>query len=248
LNQHFLIVSALKRSLKMKGMTYKDLAKSLKLSETSVKRAFSKGTFTLKRLGEVCHALDIPLCDLMSVSQNHAKTKDQLSLRQEEALASDLRLFSYFCLLMGGMTPETIASGFRYSETESRKHVQRLESLGVLERISGDRIRLLVSKNYRCSGSGPLMKVYGQDLKKDYLLSDFSGPGEAMRLSHGRFSPESLKLISKKVDRLQMDIQQLAEVDSMGSKGDDCREIWFLNAFRPWTYSKIAELRKRDAR
>ena len=41
------IIQVLKRSLKTKGLTYKDIAKRVGLSEASVKRVFAANTFTL---------------------------------------------------------------------------------------------------------------------------------------------------------------------------------------------------------
>ena len=44
------LISTLKRVLKTRGVTYADLAERIALSEASVKRLFSQGTFTLERL------------------------------------------------------------------------------------------------------------------------------------------------------------------------------------------------------
>ena len=47
-------VEGLKRHLKARKMTYAEVAKSLRVSEASVKRMFSKGTFTLDRFEQIC--------------------------------------------------------------------------------------------------------------------------------------------------------------------------------------------------
>ena len=47
------LVEELKRTLKARGITYARVADGLQLSETSVKRMFSKQDFTLQRLDEV---------------------------------------------------------------------------------------------------------------------------------------------------------------------------------------------------
>ena len=51
------LISTLKRVLKTRGVTYADLAERIALSEASVKRLFSQGTFTLERLEQVCAGL-----------------------------------------------------------------------------------------------------------------------------------------------------------------------------------------------
>jgi hypothetical protein len=49
-----LLVSALKRCLKLKGLTYKDLSLSINLSESSVKRLFASNNLSLQRFEQVC--------------------------------------------------------------------------------------------------------------------------------------------------------------------------------------------------
>ena len=52
-------VDALKKSVRARGLTYAALAQRLQLSEASVKRMFSRGTFTLARIEEVLEAVDL---------------------------------------------------------------------------------------------------------------------------------------------------------------------------------------------
>jgi hypothetical protein len=49
-----LLVSALKRCLKLKSVTYKNLALSMNLSESSVKRWFASNNLSLQRFEQVC--------------------------------------------------------------------------------------------------------------------------------------------------------------------------------------------------
>ena len=54
------MVDALKRCLKMRGLTYRALAQHINLSEASVKRIFSQRSFTLRPLEQVCGASRSP--------------------------------------------------------------------------------------------------------------------------------------------------------------------------------------------
>ena len=58
------VCETLKRLLKTKNITYKQLAEELDLSEANIKRVFSTQTFTLDRLEEICKVLEISLVDL----------------------------------------------------------------------------------------------------------------------------------------------------------------------------------------
>lgn len=61
--QTTLIIEALKKTLKLHGKTYADVACHLKLSEASVKRLFAQNSMTLQRLEAICQSylIDIDL-------------------------------------------------------------------------------------------------------------------------------------------------------------------------------------------
>ena len=53
--------------LKDAGLTYASLGKRINLSEASVKRIFAQRTFSLKRLEQVCRALEMGIADLVKM-------------------------------------------------------------------------------------------------------------------------------------------------------------------------------------
>src|SRR5690606_6102241 len=59
MNETRRMIDALKRCLRARGMTYRALGRALGLSESSVKRLFAEGSFTLARLERVCGVLDM---------------------------------------------------------------------------------------------------------------------------------------------------------------------------------------------
>ena len=86
--QTSLIISTLKNTLKSHGKTYADVAKHLDLSEASVKRMFAQQTFSLNRLDNICHMMDMEITDLMQqVNDSTARQINELSHEQEKELA-----------------------------------------------------------------------------------------------------------------------------------------------------------------
>ena len=57
------LIATIKRQLKSKGLTYRDVARALQLSEPSVKRLFSSERFTVDRLAQISHLLEFTLAD-----------------------------------------------------------------------------------------------------------------------------------------------------------------------------------------
>ena len=95
------LIDALKRSLKAHGMTYADVASHLDLSEANIKRLFSKRTFTLERLDQICQMMEIEISDLVQEMNEWAGATaiTGLSIEQEAEIAGDL------CLLYTSPSP-----------------------------------------------------------------------------------------------------------------------------------------------
>src|SRR6266436_2292161 len=78
-------VEALKKCLRARGMTYAALARELRISEASVKRMFSRSSFTLSRIEEILAALDLDLHEVARMSLASAAGPAELALDQETA-------------------------------------------------------------------------------------------------------------------------------------------------------------------
>src|SRR5262245_27037210 len=96
-------VEELKKAVHGRGMTYAKLGSALRLSEASVKRMFSRGTFTLERIEQILGVLDLDLHDVARMCRVSAG-EGALTHDQEAALAKDERLFSVFWLLLNDWT------------------------------------------------------------------------------------------------------------------------------------------------
>src|SRR5919106_5686857 len=101
-------VDALKKSVRARGLTYAELARRLQLSEASVKRMFSRGTFTLARIEEVLAAVDLDLYELARMTRGAGNGPAQLTHEQELGLARDERLLAAFWLVLNGWSFEEI--------------------------------------------------------------------------------------------------------------------------------------------
>src|SRR5262245_51595697 len=77
------IIEALKRSLKNRGLTYRDLARKVGLSEASIKRVFAEETFSLQRLEHICLAIGLSVSELVRMAGDSQEPRSQyLSLEQ----------------------------------------------------------------------------------------------------------------------------------------------------------------------
>ena len=240
------LLETLKKYLKAKGMTYKQLAAEMKLSEASVKRMFSKQRFSLSRLEEICRILDIDFYDLVLMDkQRNQRTTHMLTIEQEKNLLKDDKLWIFLYFLLNGWSVSLIIEEYKYSESEAVRMLGKLERLGLLEVHPYNRVRLLIPTNVFWQNNGPLWQATHQMFIDDFMDSSFDLPNERLVFSPGQFSEASLKIIRKKIENLVKEYNQLAEMDStLPIKGRHSTGLFI--GFRPWVYSVIANLRRRS--
>ena len=87
------VFQILKRTLRAKGVTYRDLAKHLGLSESGVKKMFLAKDLPLGRLIEIAEWLGVSAADLVRLMEN-------------EEIAEVLKI-----------SPETVKRDWRFSRT-----------------------------------------------------------------------------------------------------------------------------------
>ena len=103
------LTATLKRCLRASSLTYSDVAKALELSEASIKRVFSEGTFTVQRLERICAMMDMRIGDLCRLADKlHSELSTTLSLEQETVLVESPELLRYFYRLLSGWDVEAI--------------------------------------------------------------------------------------------------------------------------------------------
>jgi len=64
------LIDAIKVELKRHSITYRTLAKRLRVSESTVKQMFANGNFSLARLDAICEILDTDIYALMEISDS----------------------------------------------------------------------------------------------------------------------------------------------------------------------------------
>lgn len=238
-------VDALKKCLRARGMTYAALARELRLSEASVKRMFSRGTFTLARIEDILGVLELDLVEVARMTRGAEGQAVELSLEQETLLASDERLLSVFWLLLNGWRFPDIVEEFEITRTELTLALAKFDRARLIDWDAGERVRLRVAKDFVWRAGGPVKKAYGLRVTSDFLRSRFGGPLEMLRFEARELSTASAAMLRRRLDRLAAEFNELAEVDS--TLPARRREgVGLLLACRPWTFSAMLPLRRRD--
>ncbi len=235
------ILDALKKCLRAKGLTYRDVAEALDMSEASVKRIFSRKTFTLSRLEEICRFLEMSIYDLTRLTEMHAERGSSvLTIPQEEALARDSSLLTYFYLLLLGRTAERIARDYGIDRRQETRLLTLLDRLKLIDLYPNNRFRLLTSRRILWRPDGPIRRKYEREVKAQFLAHRFKGKDEWLSLESTELSEASIKVLTRKLERLSQDFDELAEID-MSLPRDRKQSFGLMLALRPWTYWDILE-------
>ena len=239
------IVAVLKRSLKARGMTYDALAKRVGLSEASIKRVFAEQTFTLERVEQVCAALGLSIAEVVRLAGQQEKDgAQQLTLAQEETLASDASLFATFYLLLNGRSTQAIMAELRLGERELRRLLVKLDAEKLIELQPRLKVRLRTSNVIAWRSGGPVRRLYEQRVKAEFLQSDFAAPEETFSFASAELSEASARILARKTAALARDFADLAALDA-GLPHEEKRSMGLMIGLRPWVFSMYDGLRRK---
>jgi len=239
------IIAVLKRSLRARGTTYRQLAKAVGLSEASIKRIFAEETFSLARLEQICTALGLSIVEVarMAAQQTMAGGQ-QLTIEQEEVLASDAQLLACFHLLLNGRQAPAIAAELNLTERELRRLLLRLDAVKLVELQPKMKTRLRTSNVISWRSNGPVRRLYEQQVKTEFLHAEFTGRNELINFGSAELSDASARILIRKAEALARDFAELAALDA-GSSDKERRSMGFLLALRPWVFSMYDGLRSK---
>jgi transcriptional regulator with XRE-family HTH domain len=237
------LVVVLKRQLKLQGKTYRHVAEALQISEPSVKRLFTSGKFSLDRLVEVCKLLGLTLAELAqeaSASESRLRT---LSAAQEKELVSDPTLLLVAVCALNHWGMQDMLAAYRLGEAKCLQSLLRLDRLGLISLLPGNRIRLNVSRDFDWLVDGPIRGYFRQQGLADFLDSRFARADESLTFSHGMLTEAAFDKMQAELRRLRLTFAQFHE-ESLASPLPKRRGSALLLAMREWEPAEFTTLRK----
>jgi transcriptional regulator with XRE-family HTH domain len=239
------LVEALKRTLKVRGITYARLAAGLQLSEASVKRMFSKRDFTLQRLDDVCRVAGVDLSDLLQEVVERQAQVSRLTVEQERELVSDTGLLVVALCAVGHWTLEEIIRTYGLSRADCIKHLVHLDRLKIIELQPGDRIKPLLSRTFSWLPDGPVQRHFRAHIEAEYLNWPFDGPGELLLFVNGMLSRASMTEVIARLRRVAAEFTEIHNAD-LSLPLQVRQGASLLLAIRPWEPRAFRALRRRE--
>jgi transcriptional regulator with XRE-family HTH domain len=237
------LITTLKKQLKSQGMTYRDVARALKLSEPSVKRLFASGRFTVERLVQISNLLGFTLAELSKEAQTGQPRLSTLSEKQEREVVSDPKLLLIAVCALNHWTMEEIVAFYDVSVPECIKYLLQLDRLRIIGLLPGNRIRLNVARDFDWLPSGPIRQYFKNNGISDFLKSDFAHEDETLTFVHGMYTDQALAQILDELRKLRLKFAELHE-QSLSAPLSKRRGLGLLLAMRGWEPSDFAKLRR----
>ena len=235
------LVAGIKLRLRAQGISYRQLAERLGLSEPTVKRDLSRGKFSLSRLDRICDALGVDIGDLLQPPGTSPLT--ELSEQQEEALVANPKLLLVTYLVVNNWKISEIVNTFRLDQNDLTQLLLKLDRLRIIDYRPPVRIKRLTGRNFNWRKDGPVHAYFIQKVIPEFFNSRFEASGDEFRFVGGMLSEASLLRLRASLRHVASEFESLAQQDARLSldERDGCTAIL---ALRSWEFSEFANLRR----
>jgi len=240
------LIDALKRSLRTQGLTYRDLATRLRLSEAAVKRMFAQRAMSLRRLEQICDVLDVGLGELAAEAARGRNVMANLSQAQEQALVDDPALLLALFMTLNRWRQQDVQAQFDFSDAQWTELLVKLDRLGIIELMPGNRGRARTARNFRWRIDGPIERYFRHVLLNDYFAEPFDGELDALLLLTGSLSPDGIRQLKERLAEVAREFDALLARDAALSARDR-KGVALVLAQKPWLLQSFRAYRRVQA-
>ncbi len=244
--QTTLLRDTLKKELRRGGITYRDVAHSLGLSESRVKRLFLEKSFTLQRMVRICAMAGMEISDLVRIAERSTPLTTQITLRQEQELVSDIELLLMAHFLVSRWSFSEIINTYAISETKGITLLAKLDRMKLIELLPGNRVKLMISRNFDWIEDGPIQHFFNHRVRDEFLESAFAGDGEFKVFLSGMLTQTSNAELVRQLRRVPSEFNQASVKDEAyplhSRKGTS-----LMIAMRPWGAEVFESFRRTES-
>ena len=239
------IVEALKQALRTRGISYAEVARGLELSESSVKRLFSTAAFSLQRLEAVCDLAGLDLLELARDADAARFRMPALTVEQEREFVDDPELLLVAVCALNRWPFERILDHYRFTASRLVALLARLDRMGLIELLPGNRIRPRIARNFAWLPDGPIHRFFVDRLQSEFLAGAFQPDRDAHRVAWGMLSAESAAALRTRIAALTDAFDELTRGDEVRADAA-ARGTCLLVALREWEPSPFRAMRRTE--
>ena len=237
------LIATIKRQLKSQGLAYRDVARTLKLSEASVKRLFSSERLTVDRLAQIGDMLGFTMAELLQESAVSMTRVHTLTEAQEAQLVSDMKLLVVAVCAFNHWSAQDIVAAYRFTPPQCLKQLLALDRMGVIELLPGERIRLRVARDFDWLPHGPIRRFFIEQGLRDFIDGRFDQPSQTLAFAHGMLTRPAEAEFQLELRRLRAKLAAL-HTESAAAPLSQRRGTGVLLAMREWEPHAFSALRR----
>jgi DNA-binding Xre family transcriptional regulator len=236
------VTATLKRALKKRRISYRELGKRLRLSESGVKKMMTAGDLSLDRLAAICAAVPLDLADVLDGALRAPPAPFSFAPAQEKFLAENPGDAAFFtALVTAGFDTGEVERRYRLDRTSMRIYLGRLEKHGFIERVDGGGAR---------SRFGPLEYMRGRAMT-DLTLPSLeralaAAPADrCVRTGRVRLTAENLARFNREILDLLLRYAVIARRDALEVRDDQLVDVWVIAATARQHLSDVLAIPRR---
>jgi transcriptional regulator with XRE-family HTH domain len=220
-----LMIETLKRLFRGRGLTYREIAVGMAVSEVTVKRWFSSQNMTLRTVEDLCDLAGITLADLTELATQDSDPRlSRLTMEQEQALAESTLLTFIFSLLLNGWSAEELRRECGIEQALLVRYLVKLDRLRLIDLLPGNIVRFLTKRDIEWHRDGPVRRMFTLYVRQYLLDMDFNDPDSLWVADSVLLSKNAEARLQTLFGDFQRNVRALAEVDR-SSRGSD--KSWF---------------------
>ena len=236
LNNESEVLRVLKSKFRSTGWTQSYFAAQLDISVPTLKRWFRGEGVSVGQLCELMEALDVSWRELAELIPDTSTPKYTYTLAQEKLFVKTSGALALFEKIRHGGSLHQIQKSSDISTISMNKLLVKLEKVGLIDRLSENKIKLKVVGEPRWISKGPLSKHFLESGMEEFL--DISkNKNRSLKFSIHNLNQSDKELVAKKIDDL-MDFIGLAEARTkLTGPKNRCRNYGMLLAYEhfDWT-------------
>lgn len=234
--EHSVYLEGIKRALRSQGVTYSDLAKELRMTESGVKKMLNAKDISFRRVLQICDVLNILPGQLFTLSEKSSIEEVHLTDRQQEALLKNRNMLAvYWRLAIEHCSIEETESLQKLSKVEIKKHLDKLVSLDLLSVRKGIYKAKHVGK-FKWPDDSKIAKALNKEWSKLILqrtLANKKMPETLHRLIAMKLSATSYQEFLKRLSNLVDETVQESEREELTLAQNQLLNITTLLAISP---------------
>ncbi|OQW50847.1 MAG: hypothetical protein A4S09_11005 [Proteobacteria bacterium SG_bin7] len=165
------ISQLVKQKMKSQGLTYRELAGRLQMSESGVKKIFAAKDISVLRLNSICQAIGIRFSDLIHSIESRDVVEVSFTQEQENFFVKNMEYFYfYWKLVYERKAVEEIAEEFSLSLKTINGYLKKLNSLGLVRFTSTGVLRIPPVQSVYWVGKGPLVEKIYQNFSQQMMV------------------------------------------------------------------------------